>query len=703
MTRPNLQARNFLQQKMREVMSECGVPALAAVLVRQAGSEMMSAQLGLRRIDASGASNTITSVDRFNLGSMSKVITAHLMGKLIQDKVGQLAWTTTLAEVFPQVGVAFGTLPVFRNVTVEQFIAHVSGMQYEPRGDDANAYIGWTAADLTKAKLMQRRQAYVDAAVRDPLICREPDGDIDPACAPGTTTCQPGDCVHYGGGGVICASMAEQRTGTLYEDLVRTHLYGPLGMAKAGFGVLSPGPLDGPWLHAWDPANFAVIPDTNSQLPAFSWHPRNPVGAACCSAIELGLFLREQVRPDPQLFTLAARLDMQTRQVSPASSFVRGGWSSSSPGSGKAMISHNGATAGSYSNMVVLLANKTAFGAMTNTHITFGSAAVDRIIAVMRRMDNDWNALFGASSPVFHECAHPRPAIIAAGPNAVFLFARRHTGAVVRRRGVPAALGNVVWDASVEFPSAVVTSGLAAAASSDGQRIMVVGRGTDNRMWRAWSTNAGVNWQGWLPIGDGTFDTGPALTMSANGQLLHVFGTGLDGRMYQSRSVDGGATWSAWLPIGQGIFTSAPAAAASHDGKTVHVFGRGTDYRIWRNHAMQGGAWQPHWQPIGQGIFTSSPSATASADGTRVHVVGRGTDRKLWRNTSVNAGGAWLPHWSEVPDGAFSSAPALAGDSTGNQLRVVCINDHFQARYNHSGDGGTTWTGWRGVGTDVFL
>ncbi|MCC6773760.1 MAG: serine hydrolase [Gemmatimonadaceae bacterium] len=459
MTRPNLQARNFLQQKMREVMSECGVPALAAVLVRQAGSEMMSAQLGLRRIDASGASNTITSVDRFNLGSMSKVITAHLMGKLIQDKVGQLAWTTTLAEVFPQVGVAFGTLPVFRNVTVEQCIAHVSGMQYEPRGDDANAYIGWTAADLTKAKLMQRRQAYVDAAVRDPLICREPDGDIDPACAPGTTTCQPGDCVHYGGGGVICASMAEQRTGTLYEDLVRTHLYGPLGMAKAGFGVLSPGPLDGPWLHAWDPANFAVIPDTNSKLPAFSWHPRNPVGAACCSAIELGLFLREQVRPDPQLFTLAARLDMQTRQVSPASSFVRGGWSSSSPGSGKAMISHNGATAGSYSNMVVLLANKTAFGAMTNIHITFGSAAVDRIIAVMRRMDNDWNALFGASSPVFHECAHPRPAIIAAGPNAVFLFARRHTGAVVRRRGVPAALGNVVWDASVEFPSAVVTSG----------------------------------------------------------------------------------------------------------------------------------------------------------------------------------------------------------------------------------------------------
>lgn len=695
-------ARQLLEQKMRETMTECGVPALAAVMVRPGGATIISSQLGVRRLGAAGSSNTIQPTDRFNLGSMSKVITGQLIGKLIQDKVGNLSWTTKLADVFPYIGVATGRLAVYRDVTIEQLLTHVSGMPYQPSRDDANAYLSWTAADLTKAKLMQRRMAYVDAAVQDPLVCRKPNGEIDAECGSGTTPCQPGDCVQYGGGGVICACIAELKTATLYEDLVRTLIYEPLGMSGAGFGELSPGALDGPWLHAWKPESFSVVPHTNSKLPAFSWHPRNPVGSACCSAAELGLFLKEQVRPDPQLFTAAMRTDMQTTQVSMASGFVRGAWSSMSPGSATADISHNGATEGSYSNMLVSLGSMTAFGAMTNIHSTFGNAAVDKIIAAMRAIEGNWNALFPKRLAVFRECAHPMPAFVAAGPNAFLLFARRHTGAVVRRRGTP-VFGNIAWEAAVEFPSAVITSGLAAASSSNGQRIMVMGRGTDNMMWRAWSTDGGVNWQGWKPTGGGLFLTGPALTMSANGMVLHAFATGLDGKIYQSRSSDGGNVWSDWTAIGQGIFSSAPCAAASSDGKTVHVFGRGTDYRVWRNHALQGGLWQPHWQPIGQGIFTSSPAATVSSDGSRVHVVARGTDRALWRNSSTNSGAGWLSHWSIVPDGAFTSAPALSGGVTDTHLRAAALGDDFRPYVNHSGDGGVQWDGWKAVGGDIYL
>jgi CubicO group peptidase (beta-lactamase class C family) len=682
MPTPIANARLFLQQKLRETIAECGVPALAAVLVRDEGATTVSSQQGIRKVGATGNQNKVLQSDRFNTGSVSKVFTGNLMGELIESGIGSLQWTTKLIDVFPSIGSVPGMHAVYKNVTIQQFLVHTSGMPIAPVADNANAYLGWTAADLTKAKLMQRREDYVEAAVKDaPLF-------------------SPGQGVEYGGGGIICVAMAEKRTGKTYEELLQERIYGPLGMTNSGVGELSPGALDGPWQHGWDGTSLAVTPDQNTKKDAWSWHPRNPAGAVCCSAADMGKFLREQVRPDPQVFTPLTRASMQIHQVTPASSFVRGAWSSSNAGSALADIAHNGSNGVSYAHMEVALAEKAGYGAMSNVNIAFGAPAVNELIETMKVMHSRWTSMFADPNATFHECAHPYPGVALAGQK-LTVFARRHDGAAVRRLRTNPRLP---WQAAGTFPGAVLTSGLAAGASTDGKRMYAFGRGTDKRIWFAFSTDGGTNWQGWNPIGSGVFGSGPAAAVSGNGTLIHVIATGTDRKIYRTRSLDAGQTWSTWVPIGQGVFTSAPAIAASSDGKIVHVFGRGTDFRIWRNLSIHSGAsFQTHWQPIGDGVFTSGPGAASSSNGAQVHVAARGTDRQLWRNSSANSGSAWLDHWQAIPNGIFTSAPALAASSDGAAIHVFAFGGDFRIYYSRSSDSGVAWQDWDDIGPDVFV
>ena len=126
-------ATKFLEQKLRETIDECGVPALAAVLVRDEGEMTVSAQEGIRKVGEKGELNKIQPHDRFNLGSVSKVFTGNLMGKLIQEGIGGLQWTTKTRGCFSgPCTVSAAMKKVYRNVTIQQFLVHTSGMPYQP-------------------------------------------------------------------------------------------------------------------------------------------------------------------------------------------------------------------------------------------------------------------------------------------------------------------------------------------------------------------------------------------------------------------------------------------------------------------------------------------------------------------------------------------------------------------------------------------
>ena len=107
--------------------------------------------------------STIQLSDRFNLGSVSKVFTGNLMGKLIQDGVGNLQWGTKLIDVYPRSSSIPGARTSMRTSPSSSFWRTPRACPYSRTGDDASAYLSWTAADLTKEKLKQRRRQYMNA------------------------------------------------------------------------------------------------------------------------------------------------------------------------------------------------------------------------------------------------------------------------------------------------------------------------------------------------------------------------------------------------------------------------------------------------------------------------------------------------------------------------------------------------------------
>lgn len=708
-------AESFLAKKLREYLAQTNVPALAAVLVRDAGSTIVSSQQGIRKVGGAGDRNIVQAADRFNLGSISKVFAAHLVGALIDAKVApSLSWQSTLGQVMPDLNFVN---PAYRDVTIDQYSTHVSGMPYTP--NQANEPVGiyepaTSAAGLAALHLnpIQRRLVYVQNAVKDPLIskCKQPDsncqkdsdhatlagGGIHDPGVPGEDLCRPGECVNYSGGQVINAAILERLTGRVFEDLMQHYIFGPLGMTRSRFGRAAPGNDDGPWQHGWNATAFTMDPYVDPQLPEADTHPRNPVGGMCCNAADLGRFLAESVRPDPRVFHPDTRQSMQSYQVSPVSSFTRGAWGSQQPGSPTADIWYEGDDGYMLATSYLSLSKKTAVGVMCNVNDTLANAAVVDTQNLAWATDANWQTLFGPGAPEPVECAHAMPALVVSGNLGQILtvFARKHHGHLIRRQS---ANGGQTWGPELPFSGWVMTSGLAAAATPDGSHMFLFGRGTDNQIWYAKSSDAGQNWQGSWPVPFGTFMTGPAVAVSVSGPGIgiHLAAVGMDRRMYYVHSADGGQTWSQVANIGNGTFTSAPAIIASKDGTLVRVFGRGDDFRIWNNWASP--VWQPHWAPIGQGIFSSGPGAVASDNGAVVHVMARGTDRNMWQNWTTGLNTPFQPHWQALaPKGNHMSAPSLA--LHGNNMYAAAFGDDFAIGVNHSADAGSSWAGAKPVG-----
>lgn len=411
----------------------------------------------------------------------------------------------------------------------------------------------------------------------------------------------------------------------------------------------------------------------------------------------MGKFLKEHLRPDPQVMTTATRDSVQSVLPASGSNTTRGAWGCQDTAHPeKADLWHNGDNGTMYADVVLHRAAGWGAAAFTNVASGIGGAVVVDAQDVMRTMVRRWDNLF-ANNVDYVEAVHLAPALVNRG-TARWLFARRHTGTLVRQRVVDGAA-----QAPIEFPGGVFISGIGASSSWDGKKIHVIGRGTDQRMWRAWSADAGATWNGFESILTGTFLSGPAVAMTVDGKVIHVFGTGMDRRIWRAKSVDGGQSWSGWNPIGAGKFTSQPAAACSINGSLLYVFGRGTDFRIWWNLSTDDGAtWQPHWKPIGEDSFSAGPAAACGSAG-KVYVVGRGMDRALWLSASTDPDAGWSPEWQKIPDGVFADSPTLHVSGDGQQLDVAALGlDHCIYR-GRSGNSGQSWGGWTKVGDEIYL
>ncbi len=671
-------ATMFLGRKLLEIAKQCNVPAMAGVLVRDQGETIIANAQGVRKIDESGPQNTIMPWDKFCLGSIAKVYTAHLIRALIEAHIPGVDFSTPLGHVIALEQTDYSTL--YGELSMDLYTVHSSGMPVEPSADHGNDWINFTPQDATFAKRHARRVLYVQNAIKD---------------APHFT---PGLGQLYGGGGIITACMLEEIMHKPCEELVKEYIYDPLGMHHSGFGRLcSQGTLDGPWQHSYDSNSKSLQPDQTSMFYGYDLNPRAPVGTACSSAPDMGAFLAEQLRIDPVVFK-TTRNTMQTHRPALGSVYISGGWSSSNPGFNGAMLYKDGANQGSKSQAQVDLAKQIAFAAMSNAADVVSLPAVADVLQVAQSMDAHWDELFGIKSAPLpqYDLTHPCPAITCTGKGTLIIFGRRHDGFIHFRRSSD---GGANWGPSTPLTGWEMTSGIAAAAAPNGA-VYVCGRGTDNQIWYGKSANGATSWSGAWAVPMGLFETGPAIGIDATGAVVHVAAVGTDHKMYLGRSLSGGTSWMDAKTIGSGLFTSNPAIAVSADGQIIHVFGRGTDYRIWYNKSTNGGNdFQPHWTPIGEGIFTTGPAAGCSSNGARVHVAARGfwqdgIGYSLWTNTSANVGNNFNKHWQRTNLGQFLYAPAFACDSGGTDLYVAALFGDFNLYTTHSNKIDTTGQVW---------
>lgn len=197
------------------------LPALGGAVVTV---ERLTA-LGVVGVRRRGGTEAVTPDDRWHLGSCTKAMTATLCAILVEERT--LAFDRTvpagLGRLAKDIDAGWATS------TLELLLQN--------RGGVAGDVDGRLWAELWRREGSSR--AARARLVRGTLAA-------PPAYTPGTAS------VYSNASYSLAGAMAEEGTDEAWEDLMRTRLFVPLGMDRAGFGA--PGTADGagadePWGH----------------------------------------------------------------------------------------------------------------------------------------------------------------------------------------------------------------------------------------------------------------------------------------------------------------------------------------------------------------------------------------------------------------------------------------------------------------------
>jgi CubicO group peptidase (beta-lactamase class C family) len=175
-----------------------------AAMVTVDGKFMSTAADGERK---KGSDVPLELGDRWHLGSITKSITATMIGRLVES--GQMKWTDAIGEHFPDAAIHED----WKSVTLQQLLTHTSGAS-------ANFSLG---VKLKKPALghectRERRKAVMN------VIAEKPEN-------------RPGETFVYSNVGyTIAGAMAESATGVSWEDLVKREVFEPLALDDTGFG-----------------------------------------------------------------------------------------------------------------------------------------------------------------------------------------------------------------------------------------------------------------------------------------------------------------------------------------------------------------------------------------------------------------------------------------------------------------------------------
>jgi CubicO group peptidase (beta-lactamase class C family) len=193
--------------------------------------------------------------DLWHVGSLSKSMTATLVARLADS--GALHWDETVSDILG--AVAPDMREGYRAATFRHLLWHRSGLPKEIASNEIRQF----SYKLTDVR--EERKAYASKALALPQV------------GPTMTT------YHYSNAGyVIAGAMLEAKLGSSWEDLIRRHLFEPLGLRTAGFGA--PGGPDSP-----DQPAGHNIDDKGVRWPVRGPQADNPVVSGPSGRVHMSL------------------------------------------------------------------------------------------------------------------------------------------------------------------------------------------------------------------------------------------------------------------------------------------------------------------------------------------------------------------------------------------------------------------------------
>lgn len=202
---PSLSLEATVAKKVESLRAKTGAPAIALRVTRH-GKVVLQMARG-DRVKGSGVAATLD--DLWHLGSITKSMTATLVGRLVES--GAIEWDLTVGDALGEVVEKIH--PNYRDATLVELLHHRSGLPANPPLQ--------TMASLAEAETDPRPNRL--AAVREILV-------MEPLGPRGTT-------FEYSNSGyIVVGAMLEARLRMAWEDLIRAQVFGPLEMKSAGFG-----------------------------------------------------------------------------------------------------------------------------------------------------------------------------------------------------------------------------------------------------------------------------------------------------------------------------------------------------------------------------------------------------------------------------------------------------------------------------------
>jgi len=237
----------------RGVQENDMVGATAVVIVD--GQLVAQVAVGVRKV---GDPTPLQVTDPMHTGSNTKGMTSLLAGRLVEK--GKISWQSTLGQTLPNIP---DIDPQFLAVPLIEFLWQRTGISddhlFEKRFLEAKP--------MSSARLQ-----YVQT-----LTSKSP-------------SFRPGSKHEYRNANFIAAGcMLERAGGGEWEDLMKSEVFGPLGMTTAGFGPMGNGKdVSVPWQHVRKEGEWSPVHHDN---------PRyfGPAGTVHCSAIDLAKYAYERV------------------------------------------------------------------------------------------------------------------------------------------------------------------------------------------------------------------------------------------------------------------------------------------------------------------------------------------------------------------------------------------------------------------------